>query len=345
MDGSMEKAAIHRSFKELANKPVTNLSIVVPVYNEALCLRQLCNELWSVLRDIGFSYEIIFIDDGSGDESIDVLRELHDTDSNVKIIRFRRNFGQTAAFAAGFRYASGDLVITLDADGQNDPADIHHLMEKLFEGEYDLVVGWRIDRKESLLRRVVSRVANLIISRTTGIIIHDRGCSLKVFRSEIVKHLRLYSQLHRYLPEMAHAIGARIAEVPVNDRDRRFGKPKYGSLSRTPRVILDLITITFLLSFFSSPMRLFGSIGLISTLTGLIVSGSMALAKVYYGIAKGWGGFHAYEIGGRPLFLFALLAILIGVQLVLMGFIGEMIMRTYHEVQDKPIYSIREIIE
>lgn len=322
-----------------------DLSVVIPVYNEVKNLQPLHEQLNDVLQTLGLNYEIIFVDDGSADGSYGVLQELHAADDCVKVIRFRRNFGQTAAFAAGFDHARGDLVVTLDADGQNDPADIPRLLDKMSEGDYDIVTGWRVNRQESLARRWVSRVANTIISRTTHISIHDRGCSLKVFRSEIVKNMRLYGQLHRFLPELASTIGVRVAEVPVNDRDRKFGQSKYGALSRTPRVILDLVTVSFLLGFFASPMQFFGSIALISSSLGILIGGGLALAKIYHGIAGGWAGFHAYEIGSRPLFLFSFLLILLSVQFLMMGLLGEMIMRTYYEAQGKPIYSIREVLQ
>ena len=322
-----------------------DMSVVVPVYNEQANLEPLCEQLHAVMKELGERYELIFVDDGSSDGSYDVLRELHAADDRVKVIQFRRNFGQTAAFAAGFDCASGDLIITLDADGQNDPADIPRLLDKLHTGDYDIVTGWRVNRKESLARRSVSKVANAIISRTTQISIHDRGCSLKVFRTELVKNMRLYGQLHRFLPELASTIGVRVAEVPVNDRDRQFGQSKYGALSRTPRVILDLVTVTFLLGFFASPMRFFGSIALASSSLGFVSGGVLALNKIYQGIIGGWASFHAYEIGSRPLLLFSFLLILLSVQFLMMGLLGEMIMRIYYEAQNKPTYFVRTVLD
>ena len=207
------------------------------------------------------------------------------------------------------------------------------------------MTGWRVDRKESLIRRILSKTANMIINRSTHLTIHDRGCSLKVFRREIVKDIRLYGQLHRFLPELASAIGVKLAEVPVNDRSRISGKSKYGSITRTPRVVLDLITVTYLLTFFTSPMRLFGSIALFSSLSGLIIGGMLAGTKIYHGIIGGWSGFHSYQIGNRPLLLLSILLIVIGVQLLMMGFLGEMIMRIYYESRDKPIYNIKQVLE
>ncbi len=229
------------------------MSAVIPVYNEEHNLEPLYQELKSVLVEQGLSYEIIFVDDGSTDGSFQVLRGLNERDPRVKVIQFRRNFGQTAAFSAGFNFAHGEIIVTLDADGQNDPADIPRLLAKLNEGDYDFVNGWRVDRKESLLRRAVSKSANLIISRSSRITIHDRGCSLKAFRRDLVENMRLYGQLHRFLPEIASVVGARVAEIPVKDRARRSGVSKYGSLSRTPRVILDLVTVVFLLQLLHQP--------------------------------------------------------------------------------------------
>jgi glycosyltransferase involved in cell wall biosynthesis len=321
------------------------LSTVVPVYNEAQNLAPLYHELAAVLDGIGKPFEMIFVDDGSRDGSWAELQKLHAADPRVKAIQFRRNFGQTAAFAAGFAHAQGELIVTLDADGQNDPADIPRLLEKLAEDEYDMVVGWRSNRKESFSRRFVSGIANRLISQSSQLSIHDRGCSLKLFRSDVVKSMRLYGQLHRFLPEMASVAGATVAEVPVNDRARKFGKSKYGALSRTPRVILDLFTVFFLLSFFGSPMRFFGYAGLASSALGFSVAGYLALAKIWHGLTGGWAGFQAYEIGNRPLLLLGALLVLVGLQFMMMGLLGEMIMRTYYEAQGKPIYAVRKILE
>jgi glycosyltransferase involved in cell wall biosynthesis len=325
--------------------PQIDISVVVPVYNEESNLPPLYEQLNVVMQDLGLVYEMIFVDDGSTDGSFRVLQELHAADDCVKAIRFRRNFGQSAAFAAGFDRARGDLVVTIDADGQNDPADIPCLLDKLYEENCDIVTGWRVHRKESFVRRWVSKVANVAISRVSRISIHDRGCSLKVFKSELVKDMRLYGQLHRFLPELASIVGARVVEVPVNDRDRKFGRSKYGALSRTLRVILDLVTVSFLSSFFNSPMRFFGYAAFLSVSLGVLLGGGLALTKIYNGLVGGWPSFHAYEIGNRPLFLFSFLLILLSVQFLMMGLLGEMIMRTYYEAQNKPVYSIREVLQ
>jgi glycosyltransferase involved in cell wall biosynthesis len=321
------------------------LSIIIPVFNEENNLSLLYSELTEVIKKLNLTYEIIFVDDGSTDNSFHILSAIHGNDNAVKVIQFRRNFGQSAAFAAGFDSAQGDFILTLDADGQNDPNDIPKLLSTMWEGDYDFVTGWRINRKESFVRRILSKIANFIINRSTQLMIHDRGCSLKLFKREIVKNIRLYGQLHRFLPELASSFGVKMAEVAVNDRTRISGKSKYGSITRTPRVVLDLITVTYLLTFFTSPMRLFGSLALFCSLSGFVIGGSLAGLKIYHGIIGGWIGFQAYEIGNRPLLLLSILLIVIGVQLLMMGFLGEMIMRIYYESRDKPIYYIRQLLD
>ncbi len=325
--------------------PTLDLSVVMPVFNEAGNLPVLHAELKAVLDRLGRSYEILAVDDGSTDGSLEVLRRLQREDPHLRIIRFRRNFGQTAAFAAGFDHARGRIVITIDADGQNDPADIPRLLKVMEEGEYDIVSGWRQDRKEPFItRRLPSIVANRIISRTTGVRLHDYGCSLKAYRAEVVKNVHLYGELHRFIPALAGWMGVRVAEVPVNDRPRTYGKSKYG-ISRTIRVLLDLFTVTYLLSFSSRPMQLFGLIGLglggLGGLVGLYLVG----AKIAHGILEGAEGFRAYRIGTSPWLMLSVLLTVLGVQFIVMGLLGEVITRTYHEAQEKPIYAIREIIE
>lgn len=329
----------------LAGENGLQLSVVIPVYNEEGNLVPLHNELSEILQTLEMSYEILYVDDGSGDDSFAQLKELHQQDLHVRVIQFRRNFGQTAAFAAGFDHARGKLIVTMDADGQNDPADIPRLLDKMREGNYDVVTGWRTNRKEGVMRRLLSGTANRLISRSTQVVIHDRGCSLKVFHSDLAKSMRLYGQLHRFLPEIASSVGATVAEVPVNDRSRMHGKSKYGALTRTPRVILDMFTVFYLLSFFSSPMRFFGSIAIFTGLIGVLIGGVLALAKIYNGIIGGWAAFHAYQIGNRPLLLLAVLLIVLAVQFLMMGLLGEMIMRTYYEAQDKSPYNIRQVLD
>jgi glycosyltransferase involved in cell wall biosynthesis len=326
-------------------EPTLGLSVVMPVYNEAGNLPALHAELTTVLSVLGRSYEIIAVDDGSSDGSLDVLRRLQAHDPCLRIIRFRRNFGQTAAFAAGFDYARGRVVITIDADGQNDPADIPRLLEAMDEGSYDIVSGWRQHRKEPFLtRKLPSLLANRLIASASDIHLHDRGCSLKAYRHDLVKQIHLYGELHRFIPEVASLIGARVTEVPVNDRPRMYGKTRYG-LSRTPRVVLDLLTISFLLSYSGRPMQLFGLIGLALGGTGGLIGLYLVAMKVARGILEGAEGFRAYRIGTSPWLLLAVLLAVLGVQFVFLGLLGEIIIRTYHEAQNKPIYAVREVFE
>ena len=312
-----------------------DLSIVLPVFNEAGALPGLHAELSSVLASPGKSYEIVAVDDGSRDESLVVLKQLAQTDPHLVVISLRRNFGQTAAFAAGFDHARGRVVITLDADGQNDPADIPRLLAKLDEG-YDIVSGWRQNRQEPFfMRRLPSIVANWLISRSTDVRLHDYGCSLKAYRSEVVKNVHLYGELHRFIPALASWMGVRMAEVPVNDRARQYGQSKYG-ISRTLRVLLDLLTVSFLLSYSARPMQLFGGLGLgafgLGTLFGLyLVVEKFVFAKSI--------------LSRTPLLLLTVLLVVTGVQLVTMGLLAELISRTYHETQNKPIYAVREIVK
>jgi glycosyltransferase involved in cell wall biosynthesis len=311
-----------------------DLSIVIPVYNEAESLPELCAELVDVLSDLGVRYEIVAVDDGSRDDSVAVLRRLQADIPQLEIVCLRRNFGQTAAFAAGFDMAQGAIVITMDADGQNDPADIPRLLEKMQE-DYDIVSGWRRDRKEPFVtRRLPSILANRLISQATDVRLHDYGCSLKAYRLEVVKNVQLYGELHRFIPALAARFGVRVAEIPVNDRPREHGTSKYG-LSRTIRVILDLLTVSFLLSYGARPMQLFGLLGLVSAGLGGILGLYLASLKIIYG--------YRYQIGDRPLLMLAVLLVILGVQFLMMGLLGEMVIRTYHEAQDKPIYYVRSV--
>ena len=323
----------------------TRYSIVIPVLNEAGNIINLYNEIVSVFPSHEPPIEIIFIDDGSTDGSLEILLSLHKQDQRVKIIQFRRNFGQTSAFAAGFEFATGEVIITLDADGQNNPADIPRLLTKMEEGDYDLVVGRRTNRKEPFSRRLLSHAANKIISKGTGILVHDRGCSLKCIRHDLARSMQLYGQLHRFIPELASVIGARVAEVDVVDRRRTIGKSKYGAISRTPRVILDLVTVIYLLLFFASPMRLFGSIALLCGSIGFSIAAILATTKIVAGIVGGWEAFHAYVIGDRPMLLLAVLLIVVGVQFLMMGLLGEMLVRVYYAAGHKHAYHIRKIID
>jgi glycosyltransferase involved in cell wall biosynthesis len=322
-----------------------DLSIVLPIWNEAEPLPSVIPELSEALQRLGRSYEIIAVDDGSTDDSADVLRRLQAQEPNLRVIQFRRNFGQTAAFQAGFDYARGQVIITMDADGQQDPADIPSLLETMEQGDYDLVSGWRQDRKEPATRKMLSMVGNLVIANTSAIQIHDRGCSLKAFHRDLAKQMNLYGELHRFLPEMANLVGARIGEVPVNDRPRKAGKSKYGAFSRAPRVVLDLLTVSFLLGYAKRPMQLFGRIGLLSSGLGGLILLYLACAKIANGLLYGVEAFRAFRIGTSPWTMLAILMTVLGVQFLMMGLLGEILTRTYHEAQGKPIYTVRKVWE
>lgn len=311
------------------------LSIVIPLYNEAENVEPLYAELSAALDAVGRPYEVIVVDDGSRDDSFARLKAVHERDGRWRIIRFRRNFGQTAGFAAGFAAARGEIVITSDADLQNDPADIPKLLAKMDEGGYDIVSGWRVNRKEPFFsRRLPSMLANRMISSSTGVVLHDYGCSLKAYRREVIKNVRLYGELHRFIPALASWMGVTVAETPVNDRARRFGKSKYG-ISRTFRVLLDLITVRFMLGYVTRPLQVFGRLGLATAGLGLLCGLYLTFVKFALG----------ENIGSRPLLLLAVLLVILGVQMISMGLLAEMITRTYYEAQDKPIYMIREQLD
>ncbi|MFZ0546732.1 MAG: glycosyltransferase family 2 protein [Candidatus Promineifilaceae bacterium] len=320
-----------------------DLSLVIPVYNEVENLEPLVKEIASALDGRSLTYEILFIDDGSVDGSFDKIQELSKQYPQIGAIRFRRNFGQTAAFSAGFDHTKGQIIVTMDADRQNNPADIPQLVEKLNEG-YDVVNGWRQNRQDGfILRKLPSFFANRLIARLTGVRLHDRGCSLRAFRAEVVHDLRLYGEMHRFIPELASADGFVMTEVPVSHRPRVAGTSKYG-LSRTFRVILDLMTILFLRRYSARPMHLFGGVGLISAVVGLLTGFYLTVAKIWSGIQGGMDGFRAYKIGDRPLLMLAVLLIILGVQFLVMGLLAELVVRTYHESQNKPVYHVKEII-
>ena len=320
-----------------------DLILVIPVYNEAENLRPLVEEITSALAPHAFEYEIFFVDDGSQDGSFDLIRAMHRDNPRVRGLRFRRNFGQTAAFAAGFAHARGRVIVTLDADRQNDPADIPAMLHKLHEG-YDVVNGWRQKRQDAILsRKLPSKVANRLITRTTGVRLRDRGCSLRAFRAEVVRDLHLYGEMHRFIPELVHFAGFRMAEVPVRHRPRVAGKSKYG-LSRTFRVLLDLITILFLQRFGDRPMHLFGGMGIFAGGAGLLITLTLAFAKMWAGLVGGSEGFHAYQIGERPLLLLGILLIILGGQFITMGLLAELTIRTYYESQNKSVYFVKEFL-
>lgn len=310
------------------------ISVVIPLYNEEPNLLQLYDELTATFATAGQTYELILVDDGSTDGTYRVLVELHAKDPRVCVVCLRKNFGQTAAFAAGFNHARGRVIVTSDGDLQNDPRDIPSMLAKLEQG-FDIVCGWRKDRKDPWLsRRVPSMIANWLISVTTRVKLHDYGCSLKVFRAEVIKPLRLYGEMHRFIPAIASEQGVQIAEEVVNHRPRRFGRSKYG-LSRTIRVVFDLVTVKFLLSYSTRPLQMFGP-------AGLFLSGVGTLITLYLGYIRLFGG---QAIGDRPLLLLGILMLFTGMQLITLGLLAEMQARTYHESQGKPIYVIREMLE
>lgn len=309
------------------------ISIVIPLYNEEESIPRLYDELTRAIDNCGQSAEVIIIDDGSRDRSFALLSDIAARDPRFTIIRFRRNFGQTAGFAAGFAQARGDVVITMDADLQNDPMDIPLLMAKIDEG-YDIVSGWRKDRQDRFLdRRLPSMLANRLISNVTDVRLHDYGCSLKAYRRDVLQHVRLYGELHRFVPALASQAGGTVTEVPVNHRARQYGKSKYG-ISRTIRVMLDLINVWFLGAYSTRPIHVFGTLGFASAAMGVVVGVYLSFLKIFLG----------QSIGNRPLLLLAVLLVVIGVQLVTMGLLGEMITRTYYESQNKTIYVVREIV-
>jgi glycosyltransferase involved in cell wall biosynthesis len=310
------------------------LSIVIPVHNESQNIKDLHDELTQTLGQYGRSYELLIVDDGSTDDTFERLAAIQARDPRLRVIRFRRNFGQTAAFAAGFAHARGRYVVTSDGDLQNDPHDIPAMVGLIEQGN-DIVCGWRKDRKDTFVnRRLPSMLANRLISWATGVALHDYGCSLKVFRAEVVKPLRLYGEMHRFLPAIASQIGVRIAEVVVNHRPRRAGETKYG-IGRTIRVVLDLATVKFLLSYSTRPLQIFGLIGLLTGGVGAIITAYLAYIRL----------FTSQGIGDRPLLLLGVMLIFIGVQLVTFGLLAEVMARTYYESQDKPTYVIREVRE
>jgi glycosyltransferase involved in cell wall biosynthesis len=310
------------------------ISVVVPMRNESPNVAELHAELSAVLDGFGRPYEILVIDDGSTDDTFAKLAALQRRNPRLRVIRFRRNFGQTAAFAAGFARARGRYIVTFDGDLQNDPTDIPAMIEKIAEGP-DIVAGWRKERKDAFLnRRLPSMIANTVISFATGVKLHDYGCSLKVFRAEVVKSMKLYGEMHRFLPAIAAEQGVDIVEHVVNHRKRIHGQSKYG-ISRTIRVVLDLMTVKFLSSYSTRPLQMFGGVGFGMGLFGAIICAYMAYLKIVYNPG----------IANRPLLLLGVLLILGGINLVMTGLLGEMLSRTYHESQNKPIYVIREVLE
>ncbi len=308
------------------------ISVIIPLLNEEENIPLLYKELDEVFQTIEDDYELLFIDDGSTDKSLSLLRDLQEKDSHVVVVNFRKNFGQTAAMAAGIDYAQGDVIITMDADLQNDPHDIPLLLKKINEGN-DVVTGWRFDRKDAFInRRLPSIIANKIISKTTGVNLHDYGCTLKAFKKEVIKNVKLYGEMHRFIPAIASGIGIDFTEVKVNHRPRRFGTSKYG-ISRTIRVVLDLVTVKFLLSYATKPIQVFGLMGLGCGGLGFLIALVMTFQRQFMGV----------PLSDRPLLFLAVLLIFIGIQFISLGLIAELQARTYHESQNKPVYHVKNV--
>ena len=328
----MSSPSLENRLSSVLNPSQLDLSVVVPIYNEAESIETLVQAIADAVSQTDLSYEIICVDDGSKDGSTEVLTDLASKRVDLKAVILRRNYGQTPAMAAGFETAAGKIIVTLDGDLQNDPADIPMLLAKLNEG-YDLVSGWRRKRQDAALTRLLpSKIANIIIAKVTGVRLHDYGCSLKAYRAELIADMNLYGELHRFLPALAYIEGARIAEVPVRHHARRFGESKYG-LGRTIRVVMDLLTVYFMKKFLTRPMHVFGLGGVISLATGIAMGTYLTIVKLFFD----------RDIGDRPLLILAVLLIITGVNLFCFGLVTELLMRTYHESQRRPIYRIRDV--
>ena len=344
MATSLSNPALSNSYQQRLTVPAmgaqahpgstpVSLSIVVPIYNEFETLPHLVERIEQGVAGYPEAYEIICVDDGSTDGSTDLLKELAARHQSLRAIILRRNYGQTAAMAAGFENAQGQTIVTMDGDLQNDPADILPLVHKLNEG-YDLVSGWRRKRQDAALTRLLpSKIANIIIGKVTGVKIRDYGCSLKAYRAELVADMKLYGELHRFLPALAFIEGARVTEMPVRHHARQHGQSKYG-LGRTFRVVMDLLTVAFMKTFLTRPMHVFGSLGMLSLSAGSLLGMYLAFVKII--LQQG--------IGDRPLLLLSVVLVLAGIQLFCFGLLAELLMRTYHESQNRPIYRIRERI-
>ena len=307
------------------------ISIIIPVFNESESIGYLLDEVLNVMCSNKLNFEIVVVNDGSQDSTSNVLDELTIKIKELSVISLRTNYGQTAAMAAGFDNSNGEVVITLDGDLQNDPTDIPKLISHINEG-YDLICGWRYDRKDKLInRRIPSKIANKLIANVTGLKLHDYGCSLKAFKKEILDDIKLYGELHRFLPVLAKIEGAKIKEIKVNHRSRKYGSSKYG-IDRTFRVLMDLLTVWFMTKFLTRPMYGFGFVGIISILVSLGMTSYLFIIKLL-----------GNDIGNRPMLMFALILGIAGVQLFSFGLLGELLIRTYHESQNRPIYRIRKI--
>ncbi len=307
------------------------ISIIIPVFNESESIGYLLDEVLNVMHNNKINFEIVVVNDGSKDNTSNVLDELSHTIKELSVISLRKNYGQTAAMSAGFDNSNGEIVITLDGDLQNDPNDIPILISHINEG-YDLICGWRYDRKDKLInRRIPSKIANKLIAKVTGLKLHDYGCSLKAFKKEILDDIKLYGELHRFLPVLANIEGAKIKEIKVNHRSRKYGSSKYG-IDRTFRVLMDLLTVWFMTKFLTRPMYGFGFVGIISILVSLGMTSYLILVKMF-----------GEDIGNRPMLMFALILGIAGVQLFSFGLLSELLIRTYHESQNRPIYRVRKI--
>jgi len=309
------------------------LSVVLPVYNEEESLSLQYKAVSEAVKKIGKTYEVIFVDDGSSDSSYDILKNISAKDKNVKLVQFRRNFGQTAAMAAGIDHSRGEIIVFMDSDLQNEPEDIIKLLEKIDEG-YDVVSGWRANRQDKLIsRKIPSKIANWLIAKVTGVALHDLGCSLKAYRGEVLRQVNLYGEMHRFIPVHASWIGAKITEVPVGHHARQFGKSKYG-IRRTFKVILDLITVKFMGSYSTKPIYIFGGTGVVILLLGLI-SGISVIAMKF---------FLQHNMIRNPLLLLTVMFIIVGVLFIQMGILAEIMIRVYHESQKMPPYRIKETV-
>ncbi len=314
---------------------INNLSIVIPVFNEEDNLHLLHQSIQEALDNLDKVWEVVYVDDGSSDNSLNILEELADEDPNhVTVVAFRRNFGQTAAIAAGIDYSTGEIIVLMDADLQNDPSDISMLLEKIDEG-YDVVSGWRHNRQDTFITRILpSRIANWLISTVTGVHLHDYGCTLKAYRKEVITDFRLYGEMHRFIPAYAHSVGAKITEVPVTHHSRKYGKTKYG-INRTFKVILDLFTVKFLLSYANKPIYLFGGAGVLMMFASMFMLGFLFIRKLLFRTSVVQSSF----------FLIGIMLMILGVQSIFIGLIAELLVRTYHESQHKPTYTLRRVIK
>lgn len=325
-------AAVKKSGKP-AVKKAPYLSVVLPVYNEEESLALQHKAVTEAVKKLNKTYEIIFVDDGSVDSSYEILKSISSKDKSVKLVRFRRNFGQTAAMAAGIDHSKGEIIVFMDSDLQNEPGDIGKLLEKIEEG-YDVVSGWRANRQDKLIsRKIPSKIANWLIAKVTGVSLHDLGCSLKAYRGEVLRQVNLYGEMHRFIPVHASWIGARITEVPVGHHARQFGQSKYG-IRRTFKVILDLITVKFMGSYSTKPIYIFGGTGVVIFLLGLLSGVSVVVMKIVADT----------DMSGNPLIILTVLLLIIGILFVQMGIIAEIMIRIYHESQKMPPYRIRETI-